>query len=101
MLLLYSMYSFYFTFLDSVKAIMVHCAHRLLSGLNLMLCTLRTRPLARAFRSRCQPRRKSESLDCKFHHRMNFPCSVAGKMASPVRSLIFERITDIEERFAG
>jgi hypothetical protein len=32
---------------------MVHRAHRLLSGLNRILCTLRTRPRARASRSRC------------------------------------------------
>src|SRR5213594_86414 len=31
----------YFTFLDSVKAILVHCAHRLLSESTLILCTLR------------------------------------------------------------
>ena len=32
---------------------------------------------------------------------MNLPGIVAGKMASAVESLIFERMTDIEERFAG
>jgi hypothetical protein len=31
----------HFIFLDSVKAILVHRAHRLLSGLNRILCTLR------------------------------------------------------------
>jgi hypothetical protein len=31
---------------------------------------------------------------------MNFPRSVAGKMTSPVCPLIFERMTDIEERLA-
>ena len=41
MLLLYSMYSFYFTFLDRVKAILVHRAHRLLSESTLILRTLR------------------------------------------------------------
>src|SRR6266576_7272262 len=33
-----------FTFLDSVKAILVHCAHRLLSEWTRILCTLRNRP---------------------------------------------------------
>ena len=42
MLLLYSMYSFYFLFLDRVKAILVHRAHRLLSESTLILCTLRS-----------------------------------------------------------
>jgi hypothetical protein len=37
MLLIYS----YFTFLDGVKAILVHCAHRLLSELTRILCTLK------------------------------------------------------------
>jgi hypothetical protein len=32
---------------------------------------------------------------------MNLPGIVAGKMASAVESLIFERMTDIEVRFAG
>ena len=40
MLLVYS----YFTFLESVKAILVHCTHRLLSKLARILCTLRNRP---------------------------------------------------------
>src|SRR5437667_1692226 len=39
-LLIYS----YFTFLESVKAILVHCAHRLLSKLARILFTLRNRP---------------------------------------------------------
>ncbi len=39
MLLIYS-YS-YFIFLDGVKAILVHCAHRLLSESTRILCTLR------------------------------------------------------------
>ncbi|KAG0505641.1 MAG: hypothetical protein Udaeo_10020 [Candidatus Udaeobacter sp.] len=32
----------HFIFLDSVKAILVHCAHRLLSESTLILCTLKT-----------------------------------------------------------
>jgi len=40
MLLIYS----YFTFLRSVKAILVHRAHRLLSELTRILCTLRNEP---------------------------------------------------------
>ena len=32
---------------------------------------------------------------------MDFPRCVAGKMAPPVCSLVFKRMTDIEERFAG
>jgi hypothetical protein len=44
MLLLYSMYSFYFTFLDSVKAISLLRAHRLLSESTLFLCTLKNSP---------------------------------------------------------
>ena len=32
----------HFIFLDSVKTILVHCAHRLLSQLTLILCTLKT-----------------------------------------------------------
>ena len=32
---------------------------------------------------------------------MNFPGSVAGKMASPVCPLVFEGMTDIKLRFAG
>jgi hypothetical protein len=40
MLLIYS----YFTFLDGVKAILVHCAHRLLSESTRILCTLKNRP---------------------------------------------------------
>jgi hypothetical protein len=36
-----------------------------------------------------------------FHHRMNLPSSVAQKMASPIRFLIFKRMTDIEERLAS
>src|SRR4029450_4322949 len=51
----------HFIFLDSVKAIMVHCAHRLLSGLNRILCTLRTHPCARASRSRRLRHRKRGS----------------------------------------
>ena len=39
--------------------------------------------------------------DAQRHHRVNFPCSVVGKMASPVQFLIFNRMTDIEERSAG
>src|ERR1700745_3659662 len=39
-----SMYSFISTFLDLVKAILVHCAHRLLSESTLILCT-GTRPV--------------------------------------------------------
>ena len=38
------MYS-YFTFLELVKAISVHRAHRLLSESTLILCTLRNRPM--------------------------------------------------------
>ena len=34
-------YSYIFTFLDSVKAILVHRAHRLLSESTLILCTLK------------------------------------------------------------
>src|SRR5205809_4508585 len=44
MLLLYSMYSFNFTFLGRVKAISMHRAHRLLSESTLILCTLRNGP---------------------------------------------------------
>jgi hypothetical protein len=40
------------------------------------------------------------SPNCQFHHPMNFPSSVAGKMASSVCFLIFKRMTDIEKRFA-
>ena len=36
----------------------------------------------------------------QLHHRVNFPCSVTGKMASAVCPLVFKRMTDIEERFA-
>src|SRR6266403_3124828 len=43
MLLLYSMYSFNFTFLDSVNAMLVHRAHRLLSESTLILCTFEQR----------------------------------------------------------
>jgi len=32
---------------------------------------------------------------------MNLPRSIARRVASPVRVLIFERMTDIEKRFAG
>jgi hypothetical protein len=39
--------------------------------------------------------------DAQRHHRVNFPCSIAGKMASPVCFLIFERMTHIEKRLAG
>jgi hypothetical protein len=44
MLLIYSMYSFYFTFLDGVKAILVHRANRLLSESTLIVRTLTRRP---------------------------------------------------------
>jgi hypothetical protein len=40
MLLIFS----YFTFLELVKAILLHCAHRLLSKLARILCTLRNEP---------------------------------------------------------
>jgi hypothetical protein len=40
MLLFYS----YFTFLDGVKAILLHCTHRFLSKLARILCTLRNEP---------------------------------------------------------
>src|SRR5260370_18387851 len=45
-----------------LKAIMVHCAHRVLSWLNLMLCTFVSRPLVLALHSRCQhhPKRQSQ-----------------------------------------
>ena len=39
--------------------------------------------------------------DAQRHHRVDFPSSIVGKMTSPVCFLIFERMTDIEERFAG
>ena len=42
MLLIYSY--LYFTFLDSVKAILVHRAHLLLSESTRILCTLRNTP---------------------------------------------------------
>ena len=35
---------------------------------------------------------KAESLRLYFHHRVNFPSSVAGKMTSPVCPLVFERM---------
>ena len=56
-------------------------------------------PLARARvknTSKCPLR-----LDSHLHHRVNLPRSVAGKMASPVRVLIFERMTNIEKRSAN
>jgi hypothetical protein len=34
---------------------------------------------------KCESRKALPSVvDCYFHHRMNLPCSAAGKMASPV-----------------
>jgi len=43
-------YSYIFTFLDSVKAILVHRAHRLLSESTRILCRLRSRPGGRRTR---------------------------------------------------
>jgi len=56
--------SLFLALLKKVKTILVHCAHRLLSKLARILCTLRTRPFARASRSRCQSHRKRESQRC-------------------------------------
>src|SRR5947208_15014024 len=65
---------FFGPFLHSVKAISVHRAHRLLSESTRILCTLRTRPCARASRSHRQPRHKPElqrEVAC-CHLRRNF-----------------------------
>src|SRR2546430_15678584 len=52
---------FFGPFLHSVKAISVHRAHRLLSESTRILCTLRTRPCARASRSHSPLHRKRGS----------------------------------------
>ena len=53
--------SLFLALLKKVKTILVHCAHRLLSKLARILCTLRTRPFARALRSHCPRHRKRGS----------------------------------------
>src|SRR4029077_3185363 len=53
--------SLFLALLKKVKTTLVYCAHRLLSKLARILCTLKTRPFARASRSRCQSHCKRES----------------------------------------
>ena len=46
-----------------------------------------------------QKTQKTPSLSLQLHHRVNLPCSVAGKANSPVGS-IFRNIADVKESFA-
>ena len=49
-------------------------------------------PLKGVTGEKCQSKKALPSVvDCYFHHRVNFPHGIAGRMASPVRFLIFEK----------
>jgi hypothetical protein len=47
----------------------------------------------------CDVMRVKRSLNCQFHHRMNFPCSVALKIGSPV-FMVCRSVADVEKRLA-